>query len=449
MPKQKSKNQGNKNKGKKGKGQGHLTKTQRIDALYDPRSTLTGSDLLKLAKKETKLQTKPAIHAGKRTLKSLTQLLGTQTDQLGALDQQASGNVSSYYKNLATKTAQNVGFSQALAGRLRGDVGQAGANAGQAIQGASQDALGRLAAAQATAGGTQTGAQNDLNQLIVQQTGDTAREGQALQGAAAARGNDWVNMLLGQGQAAQQRGGEQLSDIHRDVANKVTDLQGQYLPQIRDALGSINDARAQKGTILAKSIADLTDRERQFILSQGALGVNKGQLALDTKTAAQTNRLNKKTLKKTGGNAALQTAKQYGKNKLNAIQASLESQLKVAKAQGDNKKAEQLRSRISQLKVIAAQKGGQGGKDGSLPGSDKHRSRAMSLVRRAKYENKLQNQDYVFHNKQSIIDQLVSKFGISNDVARWAVNKYTKDAKKINTALGPQNPLETNLGLGL
>ena len=405
----------NKNKSKsKGKGKG---KEPKVDP-YDPRSTLTGDTLEKFVKSEVRAQTRPAIRGGKRTIDTLKALLSKGTNQLKGFEEQASGNITQYYKDLAANELKNVAQSQALGSRLNASIQGSGVAAGMGQNRGAEQALAGLRADEQLRQNAPSAARDELQAIIAQQKGAQQLENNALQGAASQQSANWGNLLTGMSMSAQARGGEQLADSQRDIKNRITDLQNQYIPDIREAVGTIKEARASKGDLRRQILMEARGAEREYLLSKGALGIDKQSLEASSKQAAFERKQAKKSK---SGNPSLDVAKQYGKNKRKEQKRSLRNQLAVAEAQGDNKRAEQIRSRLNQLAVIEAQGGGgKGGKLGDYDKSDKQR--ALSIARRAG------SIEQIGQNKQKVIDEMNRRYGVNPVLGRWALKRILKKA---------------------
>ncbi len=440
---QKDRKKGNaKNKSK----QSNKQKQAKLD-LYDPRTSLTGDDLKKFVKSEVRQQTRPQISANKRTVKSLKQLLSSQTGQLKDFDKQASRNIGSYYDDLAQSDKQATAISEALGARLTGELASQGGQTAQTIQSGADASTAALAADSTLRGDPNSPARSELQQIIAMQQGNAATESQALQGKGAAQSNTWTNLMQGLGQANQMRGAASLADIHQGTKESISDLQNQYAPDIREALGQIRDTRKSKGDLRNQLLQQLRGDERQYLLSKGALGVDKGSLKIDQAAAA----------KSKSGNPTLDVAKQYGINKKREQVRSLQNQLKVVQAQSDAASKRQAESLQSQLKVanrqlkaaLAKQKAStnsqlkvnkaQQGKGGKLSEYDKpDRQRAVNIARGAG------SLSFINGNKQQVIAEMGRRYGVNPVLARWAVNKILKKHKagsQSNTDFYDSHPL--------
>lgn len=385
MPNQnKQKKQKQNSGGQKQKSQSStkLTKKQTEAEIYDPRSTLSGDVLKKFVKSTVRQQIKPKVSADRSTVKTLKKLLGTQTDQLKGLQKQSDSNISDYYKNLAQQAQQSVATSQALGARLSGDLAGAASQAQGGIGTAGNAATAALTADEQLRGGAPSSARDELAAIIAQQQGGAAREGAALQGYGNAQATTATNTLLGMTQAEQMRGAQTISDTNREIRNRTTDLQNQYAPDIRSALAEIKTTKASKGDLKIKALSDARAAERQYELSQAAVGTNrltaKAQ-AQNYKAQAQASK--KAVAKSPSGNPTLDVAKQYGKNKAKEQARSLQNQIKVLQQQGANKHAEQIQSLKNQLKVAKAQAQGNGTKGKGYTKSEYLRAKDLANAR--------------------------------------------------------------------
>lgn len=438
MPQQKRNKQGNKRPNKKqsskSKHDSHdKKKKQQINPLYDPRTTLMGKDLKKFVQSQVRQQIRPQLHAAQRQAKSLEKISESQVNQLLGLSKQANRNIGSYYDDLHRQDKANLARQQALGARLSGEVAASGTQAAQAVTGAADAANKRLDTYQGQMQQGPSSARAELQQLIAAQQGQTARENNAFNATASERNATWQSLLGGLAQANQARGGEILNDTTRNITNRITDLQNQYAPDIRQALGEAKDIRASKGDLRKQVLSETIQRERDYLLKKGALGVDKGQLKADLK----------------GQNSQIALAKQYGKNKAKEQKRSLASQLAVIKAQGSNKQKEQIQSLQNQLKVVEAQSSAAakkqadslrsqlkviarqqgGGKGNKLADyTTKQRKDAKQYVKQVydKDTNWLRSKA----NQQALINRLHNSYRINPQLTKHFIQQFLKRGKK-------------------
>jgi hypothetical protein len=167
------KKQGKKGGGKKGKKGGGGSKTiKKISQdILDPLKNLTGTDLRKVAEALTRAGSGRELTALDAMIASLQRNRDVDVGKLQRLGEQATGNVSSYYRSLAQAESQNLARQQALGQRLQQDVGAAGTAAQQNIQQAGAAANAQL--------NQPSSARNELQAMIAAQTGRASREQQA------------------------------------------------------------------------------------------------------------------------------------------------------------------------------------------------------------------------------------------------------------------------------
>jgi hypothetical protein len=420
----------NKPKGKsdqKGNNKQNKKRQEKID-LYDPRTTLSGDTLKKFVKSQVRNQIRPEISANKRTVQTLKKLLSGQTDQLRKFDKQATGNIEDYYQDLAKGDKQATATSEALGSRLTGALGSQGVQTAGTIQNAADAATGALDADQALRQDSSNSARAELQQIIAMQQGNAATESQALQGKGAMQANSWSNLMQGMGQANQMRGAATLADIHQGTQTNIADLQNQYAPDLREAIGNIKEIRKSKGDIRNELLAQLRGDERQYLLSKGALGIDKESLKSDLLTAKQERKAAKKS--KTG-NPTLDVAKQYGKNKKQEQLRTLQNQLKVIKAQSGAKAREQQKSLENQIAVIQAQQSGKGGGAGKGYTRDEF-LRAKDLA------NARLNLDQI-KSKEAYVDSIATLVngGVNSKAARAYLKKKSPYGRRLSSKDAP------------
>lgn len=438
----------NKNKNKKNnKNKTSMSmKSQKIDP-YDPSMSLTGKSLKKFVQSQVKSQIKPQIGSAKRLAKALQKNLAAQTEQQRGLTNQTQQNIGGYYGNVAGLDQQAMARQQAIGARLTGEVGAAGSQATQQVGAASGAALERLSADEALRRGAPSSARDELQGIIAQQQGNVARESASQNATASNRSADWQSMLGMMQGATQMQGGYAVTEAGKAGRNRVTDLQMQYAPDIIEALGNVKDIKSTKGGLKNQILGETIERERQYGLSKGALGLEKKELKAST----------------SGKNSQMKLAKQYAKNKKKEQLRGLKNQLKVIQAQSGAKAAEQARSLEAQIRVLerqasnkaAEQKGSQklinsqsGGAGGKTKVPVEEMNRARDTVRRLSSDGTL-NLDAINTkvNYQDAVAGLVSRYGVTGNAARKYLLKVTpwgkqsKKGRKTNTDYSSINAL--------
>lgn len=398
------------------------TTSTKMD-MYDPRTLLTGDLLKKYAKAQVKMQVKPELNAAKRYADSLKGLLNHQVKQQEKLGNQAASNISGYYQNFANTNAQNVAKQEATGARLRGEVAAAGSQGQAASNAAGDEALAGLTRDEQLRQNAPSSARDELQQMIAANKSRTASESSAQNANASGQAADWESAMRMMGGAAGMTGGAQVSDARKQTNSNVMDLYQQYLPDLREAQGSIKDIKSQKGAMMVEAINSLLGREREYGLSKAALNIDKESLKVDAKS----------------GNSQMALAKQYAKNKKKEQMRSLANQLKVAKKQGNIKKQQMLQSKINQLEVAAAQAGNakaddkrsrdyleasQGGTGKNKPLSEYTSKQRADAKQRVK---QVIDADPTFlstkENQQKLINRLLNSYHINPQLTKHYIKK--------------------------
>lgn len=378
---------------------------ERLKPGLDPRAMLEGGDLRRIARHLTRAQTRPQIRSAQRTVHSLRDILGEQVGDVTRLGEQARGDVRSYYRSLAEAEHQNVGFQNQLANRLNQGVNQAGQQAQGNIGDAGSAALERLQADAQYRGQGSSAAKDQLVNMIASQQARQAAEQQALGAQAQAQGQGFSQLQQALASASQMRGGQQMSDIARASQQGVSDLQRTYGPDIREALGNLKDVRSTKGDIRNQILRQLIGEERDFMLSKGALGLDRKSLKTET-------RQNRK-----GNNIQLAVARQYGRNDQRSARANRRNIRLQGQISGRN---ERIHGRQSRRYLQQQQSGsGGGGKGDGYSKKDFQRARylAMNDFPGIKKVNSRKQFNY-------IVGHLVSR-GVDSAAAKAAVIKLS------------------------
>ena len=415
MPKKKD-NKGHKKGHDKNKDKGGK-QHKGSGGLYDPRTTLEGKKLRKAVNALVRRQSRPAIRGARDEVESLRGVLDSQVGDVRRLGNQAQENIGSYYHSLAQAEAQNLDYQRALANRLNTGIGQAGQNAASAISGAGEQALGQFDKDAALRGQANTSARDELIAMVAQQQALQGREQAALAAQGQAQGAGFENLHAALGQAAQARGATQRSDVSRTTLQNVKDLQNQFNPEIRKALLNLREQRTAKGELKTEILSRLRGEERDYLLSKGALGVDKKQLSADIKESKQSHKNQADIINRYKDLARL-------KAKLSRKGQSLSA--------SQNKELAKLKGQISKKNIKLSHKGssggGSGGGSGAVPKESKHR--AVDVARSA-FSGKGINWKTVRKSrkaKRDTIAYLVSH-GVNSEAARWLVAKRTKKKK--------------------
>lgn len=409
---------GDKDKGKKGAGN---DKRFKDGSPYDPHTTLRGKQVKQLARSLTRVQTKPQIGSARSQAKSLNQLLKYSLKSNAALTNQAGSNVADYYKRLQGADSQNQAYQQALAGRLSGTIASGNTQAQQGIQSTGAGATAALSADEQNRRVDGSTARDQLQQMIAQEGALAAREGQALSAQAASQGAGYSALQQAQGTAAQMRGGATLQDIARRGQENVAAIQGQYGPDIVKAKQAVRDARATKGDTRAQFIRQLIGEERDYMLSKGALGVDKKQLGSSVNYAKESGKQNRKSARVSGR----------------------QSRKTIAAQQAGNARQARLSGRQSR-KTISHQQAGYGGGGGGGKGgghSQGQRRAARKNLATAMAELSDARRQHPKWSDKKIKNYLIASQGVNPRYARKAVRKSRgKTSKQIgNTIRGIGN----------
>lgn len=409
----------NKDKNKKKKDNKHL-------GIYDPANSLKGKELRKLARRLTTLQTRAPARAYTRQANSLRDVLSDQIASQLSLGKQATTNVAGFYNQLAQAEAQNLARQEALGARLRADVGTAGTQAQEGIQSAGEAGVQRLDEDALKRLSTPSRARDELQQMIAQQQGFAAQNQQGLNATAAGQSADWESAMGVLAQANQMRGGQNLTDIQREVVNRISELQQSFTPDIKGALGQAADVRASRGDIRAQLLRQLTGEEREFGLSKAALGLDKRALKQEGKLARKSLRAEKQG--KTGQTALVEQYKDLARLK------SRLSRRGMSLSHSQNKELARLKAQISKRNINLSQGGGKNG--GKLSLGEKVRDE-YSPAQRAAAKNYVQRQ--FKHNpdvlrdpklRQKFIDKLQHSEGQNPLLTKWAIQKVLNRGPK-------------------
>ena len=250
--------------------------------LYQPGVELKGENLRRVAKQIVKLQTQPQIKAANSQAKGIKRILSSQIASGDALAKQATKNTKNYYHNLGDESDKALMQQRALTGRLTDNVADAGADTQTAIQGAANASTGRLVGSNAlTRAEAPTDAQNELQNIVAEQSSRAAREQQALQAQSQAQGADYQALQRNLGQASLLRGGSQVADIGRQALENKQALQTNAIPSLIDAKAQAASAKSSRGALMAQTLDTLRGSERDYALSKGALGIDRDQLKAD------------------------------------------------------------------------------------------------------------------------------------------------------------------------
>lgn len=282
-------------------------KKKGLGPLYNPSAMLGGRKLKGAAKKLTKLEIGPQA----RSYERLAQQLAQQGQQVGtglqALGDRTSGVVQNTYKNLATSVAENLARQKAIGETLQSRLAGVGSQAGQELGTQQGAALGSYIQGLGLKGAPGGGAAQ-------QALAERAQAEQARQQQAAAAANQYGAMsagaynayAAGQGAAQQQRGGESVAAIQRDIANRIAQGNLTTSQNVQEALGKATDIRALKGPTMLKNLLALREGERTFGLNQQAANLNAAkfqaslaQNAVENKRSKERNRTSRQNAKET------------------------------------------------------------------------------------------------------------------------------------------------------
>lgn len=310
-----SKDKKNKNKNKK--------KNKGGGGLYNPNIQLKGQRLEKIVKQLARSQHRSQIKGARQQKRGLKALMQSQMGANQRLAEQASSNVQGYYRQLAQREAQNAAFQQALSGRLKTGVDQAGAQAQQAIQGtgaASQSALGGTSDQFGNVSGS---AKAQLAQRVAEQSSHAAREQQALSAQAGGQGAAYQYLAQAQAQSNMRDGGRNLADISNRAMQNNREIQEGFTQPLIDAQSQISQLRSGRSDARTALLMEMLGREREFGLSKAAIGIDRDAFSEDAALERLKGRQSRKTIGK----------QQQGNERLAGIKGA-ESRKTIGKQQG-------------------------------------------------------------------------------------------------------------------
>jgi hypothetical protein len=392
--------------GKKGGGLSkNVKRATKGASVYDPSQILRDKDLQRAVRGLIRLQTRPAIREASRQIGQLKRSQSREVRQANALGTQASSNVESYYNRLAGQGRNALASSQAAGARLTSSV------AGQGED--TQEAIGAAGAAAQSAIGPYPGqaisARDQLAQMIAAQQGYAAREQAALNAQAQGQSAGFQGMQTGINAANQMTGARATSDINRQVQNNIADIRQGYRGDISQLRGVRSDMLAQRPDIASKTLGELRESERNYLLSLGALKLDAAQL-------------------QSGTNYSNVSTKNY--MKLNKQKAKLERErIRLQNKANHSLLNAKDRDRLKYLKRASKAYG----KDEKSSDGWRSKGATFSYLRGSPVRRKTLASSK--KARKAAYDKL-RVYGASDEVARWAIKRYVRQYKKNQSKSG-------------
>lgn len=406
------------------------SKGKEKTGLYQPSAQLKGKALRKAVKQLVNVQTRPEIKAGRRQYRTLSRMYEDQAGAQEAQANQATRNISGFYKSMAAKEAHNAAYQQALSGRLRSATDAGNAQAMQGIGEGAGAAVGALAGAEANLDNVPISAKEKLAMQVATQASQAGREGAALSAQAAGQGAGLQAFQQQMASAAQMQGGQALQDVAARRQNNLLELQGEFIPGMVEAKSRVADARSQKGALKAQTIMEMIDRERDYGLSKAALGLDKkalqGELSGKTGPAAE-------------GKESRKTIRLQNKNnrRLKQLDARIEA-ARQAGATADAERLTRLKARLARRYQKGVGKAGGGAKPGSGEFKDAVRT-GVADYRSVASEHKE-------WSPERVLDEIVSSGDYSREMIKSIKKKLGLTKTKTNWKKIHKDPNKDSLG---
>jgi len=258
---------------------------------FNPRKVLEGIGSTELLTPEqetaaaralTALEVRPEVKGYTRNAKLFGKEKAREAKGLETLGQRNAGEVSSVYRNIAQSAAQSLATENALSGALSGQSAQIASQGAQQLGAESKAAVEPLTAQLQMRGaeGTAGTAQAQLAQAVAAQSAAQASQGTAARQAALSQGQGYSGLLASEALATQQRGGEGISSIARDAANRVGESNAKYNTNIQLERGKAAEAKASSGEKFAKNLLAIRGEQQKYRLGQQAVAGEKAKLGL-------------------------------------------------------------------------------------------------------------------------------------------------------------------------
>ena len=274
--------------------------------LLDPKKTLSGKQIKRVAGALTNIELNPSIHAYTRNGKQIGRQSKRDTKGLNKLGKQTTRGIAGAYSALAGAGQQNVAAQQATAQNMNSLT--AGINQQQAAtqQANETGVLGDLTAAlegnNAEMNGSDSRAQMALRMKQEQLASGQLAAGNA--NLANVMGASGVANAQGQLLSGIQQGTAAIASNKQMMASRIAQQKAEARDLQREAFAKAADTRALKGASRLKNIMDLRAGERTYGNERAAINIDKQGNAIDAAAQAETARHNQAT----EGNDAAQTA---------------------------------------------------------------------------------------------------------------------------------------------
>ena len=264
-----------------------INRMERKD-LLDPKKTLSGKQIKKVAGALTNIELNPTINSYVRQGKQIGRQGKRDTRGLNKLGKQTTRGIAGAYNASAGSGQQNVAAQQALAQQM--SQGTADINAAAAAQqNATQTgALGDLTAA-LTANNAEVGGSDARAQMALRLQQEQLASGQLAQGNAnlsTVIGNANVSNAQGQLLSGIQQGNAAVASNKAMMASRIAEAKAATRDAQREAFGKVADTRALKGASRLKNIMELRAGERTYGNERAAIGIDKQGNAIDAQKVA-------------------------------------------------------------------------------------------------------------------------------------------------------------------
>lgn len=385
--------------------------------LYDTTQLLSKKALRNAVRSLVNQEIRPSMREAGRQIGQIQAERDRQIEQAQLLQQQATRNMGNYYARLASAGQQALTQDQATGQALTSAVGAQGAQTQQAITQAGQTA---------TAGigpypGQEISARDQLAQLVAQQTGGAAREQAALNAQAQAQSAGFTQLQSGINQANQMTGAAQRADIINRSQTQIGDIRSQTGQDISKLRGTQADLLAQRPDLMSKAALDLRQSEQNYLLSLGALKLDRKKLASEVAG-------------KTGGIAYSNVStKNY--MKLNKQKAKLERErIRLQNKANHSLLTQKQQDRLDYLNKAAKSYGGNKG-SGSKAGGYQPRGKVFSYLRGKVQGRTLvqgisaKGQHRTAKQARTAAYDMLRAFGATDKDARWAIKRLIKHYK--------------------
>lgn len=427
---------GNRNKGNKNKGnKGNQNKQQKSSppaahGAYAPKEILEGPHLRKAVQQIVNFQTRPGIRQANRAIAESEKEREKDIGREKNLGQQAGVNIADYYHKLAAdETEKLLGIEKANEAAKAG-VAESGRETLAGIAAAGKEGTEGIGAYE----GQDISSRDRLAQMIAQYGATAANQNNALNAEANEKGQAWSGLMGMEGLAGQQRGGQILGDTRRQVLGQIGSLKREYGSDISKLKGAKLELLLQRPELAAKALSELTERERNYILSKATLGLEKKKLGSEEKG-------------KTGGVAYSNV------NTANLIKLKkLEQRQRLQELAASGASYEQLQAQKAQdsKEIIELQQSGygKGGSGGSKAGGYLPFGKVFSILRGSPISGKDLFEGYMHEGKKSPAKQVrkqaydkLRASGATDKTAKKAIKKLINQYRKQkNLQAAPAHP---------